>query len=279
MKGKRGILFFFLVGSVVVSAQDQKWKAWETEADTLFNHHQFQEASVLYTKIIQSTKLADKSIYPSVYKRAVCFYSLGNFEKALEDLDVFIPAFPDMYRAKLLRAFVYKELGDEKRQLIDLNEVLDAQPGNPDLLRMRAAIYLQQEEFKKAKEDLQIAKSLQDDSETEVYLGVVQYNLGDIDSALVCINRSIEMDATYMPAYLYAGSFCLQEERYELGLKYLNLALRLEPKNTSALFYKGIALVELKKVELGCSCLAKAFYNGEDDAGGYLQQYCYSMDN
>ena len=279
MKGKRSILFFFLLIGSVVCAQDQQWKAWETEADTLFNHHQFEEASVLYSKIITTTKLNNKEVYPSVYKRAVCFYSLGNFQMALEDLDVFIPAFPDMYRAKLLRAFVYKELGDEERQLIDLNEVLDAQPGNPDLLRMRAAIFLQREEFKKAKEDLDIAKSLQDDSETEVYLGVVHYNLGDLDSALFSINRSIEMDATYLPAYLYAGSFCLQEEQYELGLKYLKLALRLEPKNTSALFYKGVALVELKKVEQGCSCLAKAFYNGEDDAGGYLQQYCYSMDN
>lgn len=279
MKDKRVILFFFLFVSSVVCAQDQPWKAWETEADTLFNRHQFEEASVLYTKIITTTKLNNKEVYPSVYKRAVCFYSLGNFQMALEDLDIFIPAFPEMYRAKLLRAFVYKELGDEERQLIDLNEVLDSQPGNPDLLRMRAAIFLQQEEFKKAKEDLDIAKSIQDDSETEVYLGVAYYNLGDLDSALLSINRSIEMDATYLPAYLYAGSFCLQDELYELGLKYLNLALRLEPKNTSALFYKGVALVELKKVEQGCSCLAKAFYNGEDDAGGYLQQYCYSMDN
>jgi tetratricopeptide (TPR) repeat protein len=279
MKVKQGILFFFLVAGSVVCAQDQKWKAWETEADTLFNRQEFEEASGLYTKIIEATKLNDKEAYPTFYKRAVCYYSLGNFEKALEDLDVFIPAFPDMYRAKLLRAFVYKELGDEKRQLIDLNEVLDAQPGNPDLLRMRASIYLSREEFKKAKEDLDIAKSLQDDSETEVYLGVAHYNMGDLDSALFSINRSIEMDATYMPSYLYAGSFCLQEEQYELGIKYLNLALRLEPKNTSALFYKGVALVELKKVALGCSFLAKAFYNGEDDAGGYLQQYCYSMDN
>jgi len=272
-----GIFFFFFVATSSVFAQE--WKAWETEADTLFNRHQFEEASALYTKIIASTKLNDKEVYSSVYKRAVCYYSMGSFERALEDLDIYIPAFPEMYRAKLLRAFVYKELGDEERQLIDLNEVLDAQPGNPDLLRMRAAVYLQQEEFKKAKEDLDVAKALQDDSETEVYLGVAHYNLGDLDSALFSINRSIVLDATYIPAYLYAGSFCLQEEQYELGLEYLSLALRLEPKNTSALFYKGVALVELKRVEQGCSYLAKAFYSGEDDAGGYLQQYCYSMDN
>lgn len=274
-----GIFFLILGIGTIAFAQDEKWKAWETEADTLFNRQDFEEASALYTRIIETTKLQDKATYPSVYKRAVCLYSLGKFEEALADLDVFIPAFPDMYRAKLLRAFVYRELGDEKRQMIDLNDVLAAQPGNPDLLKMRASLYIQQKEFQKAKEDLMIAKSIQTDSETEVYLGVTYYNLGNLDSALYSLNRAIEQDATYLPTYLYAGSFCLQEELYDLGLKYLNLALRLEPKNTSALFYKGIALVELKKTEQGCSCLAKAFYSGEDDAAGYLEQYCYSMDN
>ena len=279
MIGRLSILLFLMAMSVMAISQNEEWRAWEIEADTLFNRQDFEEASVLYTKIIDASKLQDKSIYPSIYKRAVCSYSLGNFEKAIQDLDIFIPAFPEVHRAKLLRAFVYRELGDDERQLIDLNSVLDAQPGDPDILRMRASVYLQQKEFQKAKEDLIIVRQLAEDSETEVYLGLAHYNLGSLDSALISMNKSIEMDATYMPAYLYAGSFCLQEEQYELGLKYLNLALRLEPKNNSALFYKGIALVELKRVEDGCRCLAKAFYNGEDDAGGYLEQYCYSMDN
>jgi tetratricopeptide (TPR) repeat protein len=82
-----------------------------------------------------------------------------------------------------------------------------------------------------------------------------------------------------MPAYLYAGSFCLQEDEFDLALKYLNVALKVEPKNATALFYKGVALVELKKEKEGCSCLSKAFYAGEDDAGDYLKQYCFGLDD
>ena len=82
-----------------------------------------------------------------------------------------------------------------------------------------------------------------------------------------------------MPAYLYASSFCLQEEFYEKAISYVNLALRIEPQNQTALFYKGIALVETEKKEEGCSCLAKAFYSGFDDAGDYLVEYCYSDEN
>ena len=127
MISRLSILLFLMAMSLMAISQNEEWRAWEIEADTLFNRQDFEEASVLYTKIIDASKLQDKSVYPSIYKRAVCSYSLGNFEKAIQDLDIFIPAFPEVHRAKLLRAFVYRELGDDERQLIDLNSVLDAQ--------------------------------------------------------------------------------------------------------------------------------------------------------
>ena len=86
------------------------------------------------------------------------------------------------------------------------------------------------------------------------------------------------MDATFAPAYLYGGTFALEEENFELALKYLDVALRLDPENVAALFYKGVALVELKKEKEGCSCLNEAFMAGQDDAADYLKQYCYGVD-
>ncbi|HCR53096.1 MAG TPA: hypothetical protein DIW27_01675, partial [Cytophagales bacterium] len=58
---------------------------------------------------------------------------------------------------------------------------------------------------------------------------------------------------------------------------YLNMALRLDPENLNAQFYKGIALLELDREEEGCRLLAKAFYAGEDDAGDYLKEKCYTL--
>nr|HPI79393.1 hypothetical protein [Cyclobacteriaceae bacterium] len=103
------------------------------------------------------------------------------------------------------------------------------------------------------------------------------YNLEQVDSAFVSINKAIELEPTYLPAYLYGGSFGLQEGNNELALKYLEVALRLDPENLNALFYKGIALLELDRVDEGCSLLAKAFYAGEDDAGDYLKEKCYTL--
>ena len=101
----------------------------------------------------------------------------------------------------------------------------------------------------------------------------------ELDSAFISFNKSIELDATYLPAYLYAGSVALEEGDNLLGLKYLNLALRLDPKNKEALFYKGAALIELKRVDEGCGCLNRAFYAGMDEAGDYLKEYCYEVED
>ncbi len=110
-------------------------------------------------------------------------------------------------------------------------------------------------------------------------LGFAYYSIQKADSALMAINKAIELEATFLPAYLYGGSFSLQEGNYELAIKYLNVALMLEPENATAWFYKGVSLMELKKEDAACSCLRKAFYAGHDDAGDYLKQYCYGIED
>ncbi len=273
------LVFLLAILSLGTFAQAPKWKEWEAKADTLYKQEDFREAVKLYTKAIDLSKLKDKDAYRSVYKRAVSYYTLGQFDAALKDLDLFIPQYPNVAQAKLLRAFIYRELGDDDKQLENLEEAIGSQAPNPDLLKWRGLLYLQKSEYAKAKSDLTLARLLQDDPEVETYLGLAYYNLQQKDSAYTSFNKSIELDAMYTPAYLYAGSVSLEDTNYKLALEYLNLALRLEPKNKEAIFYKGIALIELERTDEGCSCLNRAFYAGMDDAAGYLKEYCYPTDN
>ncbi|HCM74985.1 MAG TPA: hypothetical protein DIS90_01290 [Cytophagales bacterium] len=265
----------FIGGSTF--AQDPKWKKWETEADTLMNRQEFERAIKLYTKAIKSSKLKDKSAYPPVYKRAVCYYSVGMFDAALRDVATFMVEYPDLFQAHILKAFIYRESDDTENQLTSLDAALALQPGDPGLNKWRSGLYLEKGEYLKVKEDLQYVKAIQDDPEVEMYLGFAYYNLKEVDSAFQALNKAIELEPTYLPAYLYGGSFSLQENNNELALKYLNMALRLDPENLNAQFYKGIALLELDREEEGCRLLAKAFYAGEDDAGDYLKEKCYTL--
>jgi len=275
------LLSFFavLLLALPVAAQTPAWKKWEAQADTLMDRQDFSGAIRYYTKVIKKTKLKDRDAFGSLYKRAVAYYSIGDFPHALSDLDAFIPAYPLFPQAFLLRALTHKGLGDTEKQLADLSEALRYQQGNAGLLKWRASLYLDADEYELALKDALQAKELEDDAEVEMYLGFAQYNLDQFEEAIESINRAIQFDATYLPAYLYAGSFCLEQEQYARGLEYLNLALRLDPNNIAAIMYKGVALVELNQLDEGCRCLRKAFYNGEDQAGEYLKEFCYGLGN
>jgi tetratricopeptide (TPR) repeat protein len=278
---REGIVFFAFVFllSFPAHSQSPKWKQWAVKGDTLYRHQDFKGAIKCYNKGIDLSKLKDKDAYRMVYKRAVCYFSTSDFTSALRDLDVFIKEFPDVPQEKLMRAFIYREMGDDEKQLEYLERAMEFREPSPDLLKWRGLLYLQKEEFVKAKNDILLVRQWEDDAEAETYLGLIYYNLHEMDSALMSFNKSIELDATYVPAYLYAGSISLENGNYDLSVQYLNLALRLDPKNKEALFYKGAALVELKQNDEGCRCLNRAFYAGMDDAADYLKEYCFETEN
>lgn len=275
------ILVIILTLSVFSSsfAQNDKMKKAEIEGDSAMSQQDYPKAIKNYTKVIKASKLKQREDYIPLYKRAVCYYSSDDFQHALEDLNPVVKELPQLPQARMLRALVYGELGQKDKKLEDLEQALVGDPANPGLLKWRASIYLQDDEYKLAKKDLEVAKLFNDDAETEMYLGVAQYNTGGVDSAFQSIDKSIQLDATYLPAYMYGGSFSLEQDRYEEAIKYLEFAGRLDPKNTTIFFYKGIALVELEKEEEGCRYLRKAFYGGLDDAAGALKEYCFGVEN
>ncbi len=267
------LVIFFSVQSIGQSQSTQ----WESEADTLMSQQQFEKAIDLYSKVIKASSLKAKDDYRPVYKRAFAYYYTGQFDLALKDADIFIPQFSHVAQAHILRALIYGQMGDDKQQLESLERAIQLQGDNLELIKWRGTLQLQQGEYTKAKSDFLKVRNLLDDAELETNLGMVYYSLEKADSAFQCLNNSIELDATYQTAYLYAGSFCLELEQYTKGIQYLDLALLLNPENQSAWFYKGISLIELKRTDEGCRLLTKAFNAGQDDALDYLKEYCYGV--
>ncbi len=272
------VVSLWCIASLAFAQDEQvRWGKWETEADTLMNHEQYAPAAERYSKIINESKLKEKADFNVLYKRAVCYYRTEELEKALADLNQFIPEFPENPKPRILRALVYRQKGDVENQLVDLQKAIALRGPIPELLRWRGTLLSEKGEFQSAKKDLLAVASLMDEAEVETNLGLVYYSLGKSDSALVCLNKAIVLDVNYPTSYLYAGTFCLEDENYELALKYLNLALLVDPNNRSALFYKGVSLVELKKTDEGCRCLRKAFEAGEDEAADYLKEFCFEV--
>ncbi|MBL7851962.1 MAG: tetratricopeptide repeat protein [Cyclobacteriaceae bacterium] len=278
------LIFVFLALASGLSAQSKKHLAWTVEGDTLYNRGEYAEAARWYTKVLdanppKSGKYSDRGFYGILYRRAVCYYSTEEFEKALADLAVFEPQFPRSPQPKLLKAFIYREQGDTDKQLENLTAAMELQLPNADFLKWRGLLLVQKERYDEARSDLLEARALSDDAEVETYLGLCYHHTGDADSAYLSFNKAIELNPTFLGTYLYAGSAALASGDYTLSLEYLNLALRIDSKNPDVLFYKGVALVELKQLDEACRCLNRAFYSGADDAGDYLAQYCFGSGN
>jgi tetratricopeptide (TPR) repeat protein len=280
MAGIIALFLITLVGQSTAQRDDSsQLKLWEAEGDTLMSQEKFSGAIKSYSKVIEATGLKDKNAYNTLYKRAVCYYyTEGKEELALQDVDRFIEEFPYVPQSHILRALLYRIKEDADGQLNDLDIAIGFQPSNAGLLKWRAGLLLDKEKFEEAKQDAQNAILFEDDLEVETYLAFAHFNLNNPDSALFAINKAIELDYSYLPSYLYAGSFCIQKDEYQLGLTYLNLGLRVDPENPALLFYKGVALVEMERKDEGCRFLNKAFYTGYDDASDYIKQYCYSSE-
>ncbi|MBL7845082.1 MAG: hypothetical protein JNK44_14555 [Cyclobacteriaceae bacterium] len=270
-----GILFFLFSVGLFAQTKPSKVQVAEALGDTLFNREDFVGALKQYNKVAKATKLKTVQQRQILYKRAVCLFYLGEFEQALADLKVFIPENQSLPRARILRAFIYRELGELQLQLDDLNQVLEWDAMNIDLLKWRAGLLVEMGENEQALVELKAMKQWATDEEVELYTGLAYYGLEKPDSALYHFDQSILANGGYLPAYQYAGSVCLEQGAFELALTYINLALRLDGQNLELLFYKGVALVELDRKEEGCRLLNKAFYKGIDDAGGYLEEYCF----
>lgn len=276
-----GFLVAIVLPIALVQGQSKPSKQSIAEAlgDTLLQQENFEGALKQYNKVAKSSKLKDKEARQILYKRSLCYFYLGDFEKGLSDLDIFIPENEHFIRARILRAFIYRELGNDERQLEDLNEILKGDQFNIDLLKWRAGLLVQMGKNREAVSELKKIKAFGTDEEVELYIGLSYYGLEEPDSAITHFDEAIAINGGFLPAYQYAGTLAIEQGANELALSYINLALMLEPDNIQLVFYKGIALVQVDKKDEGCRLLTKAFYNGIDDAGDYLKEFCYQSEN
>ncbi|MBS1980579.1 MAG: hypothetical protein OJF59_001654 [Cytophagales bacterium] len=254
-----------------------KIQRWEARADTLMKQENFRSSAELYSKILSKSKKKDQKYYLILYKRTLSYYRSEKFELAVKDVNVYLEKNKDSQKAYLLRALINQQLGEEDKLLPDVTRAIELGHVNPQLLRWRATLLFEQGNFIHAKKEFLNLKNFTDDPELEINLALVYRSLNNADSAYICLTKAIELDPKFIGSYVTMASFCLDDENYEAALSYLNQALKIDPANGTILFYKGVALVELKQIDKGCSCLRKALDAGEEDAVDYLKEYCYDV--
>jgi hypothetical protein len=180
---------FFVAGQTGANAN----AAMEVYADTLLGRADYKGALELYDKLIESSKPSSTEQYQLLYKRAVCYYGLQNFETALKEINVVIEKYPEA-QSKLLRAYIYQELGNYDAQLADLNDLLSENPDNLELIQWRVSVLMEAGKYEEAQKDIRKLLSFQSSPELKSYLGLSYYYQGDPDSAMIIFDEVLKED-------------------------------------------------------------------------------------
>lgn len=279
IKPNTGLIAFLVMSSFFVSAQNRNQLiALEVQGDTLANRQDYEGALGFYNTVIEQTKFTSPRDYDVVYKRAVAFFQLKEYDKALHDIDVFIAETGDE-QGFILKAYVYQDMKAWPEVLTQLDTLDQWYPDNIELSRWRIQVLMDAGMNAEAKKEIQKALAIEPDRQIKLYLGLVHYYLAEYKEAFATFDALIKDDPAQPEPYLYAASLCLEDEYYDLALKYLDAGLTQHPANPSLAFYKGIALYELKQEQEGCRYLRKAFYAGVDDAADYLTEYCFGTED
>jgi tetratricopeptide (TPR) repeat protein len=273
-----GLITIMVMSSFFVSAQNRnELMAWEVQGDTLLDRGDFKGAAELFTKLIKKTTFTSREDYDLFYKRALALFQMDSFEAAIRDANFYKTKSGDG-QGNVLKVYIYQKMGKMDDALTQIDTLKQLYAGNPELTKWKVQLLFDANRYEAAKAELNNALKGQNDPKLKLLLGLSHYYLDEFTEAFGVFDELINDDPTVMEAYIYPASLCLEDGHNEKALEYAEKGLRQDPADANLMFYKGVALHELDQHEDGCRFLAKAFYNGVDDAGDYLKEYCYGVD-
>jgi len=161
------------------------------------------------TTLIESGKMADKSLAWSHTNRGMAYVYKGDIDKALADFNKAVALDPTYALALVDRGTAYDNKGDHARAIVDFDAALKLDPKSPDALTGRCAARAE------AGDDLQQA-------------------LADCEQSLQIRGKDAGTLNSRGFAYLRLG-------RFDEALADYNAALKLNPKLASALYGRGLA--------------------------------------
>ncbi len=169
--------------------------------------HFYLEKALLYLetykpkKVIQVIDEAEKllkkdQLHFGLYlNRGLAYYYLGEYKKAIKDLNKSIKLNPIHPNAYIIKAYIKHLLGDSKSALEELFK-LKEQYNNIYTNSYIIAIYYSRNEFKKALEHT-IATPWKDEDEGYFWQGVIYTKIGKIKKAKECYNKAFRSPNSY----------------------------------------------------------------------------------
>ncbi|KAL4933076.1 putative mitochondrial outer membrane translocase receptor (TOM70) [Aspergillus undulatus] len=212
----------------------------------------YEEAAAAFIKALE---LGDLGEFEGVAlnHRATFTYLQGNAQDALADLNKSIEVDPSLVQSYIKRASLHLELANKEAAQDDFELAITHNKDDPDIYYHRAQLHFILGEFAEAAKDYQ--KSIDLDRSfiySHIQLGVTQYKMGSVASAMATFRRSVKNFEDVPDVYNYYGELLLDQQNFSEAIEKFDKAVEMEKQskpmgiNVLPLINKALALFQWK---------------------------------
>ncbi|KAL3476849.1 hypothetical protein BJX99DRAFT_257972 [Aspergillus californicus] len=212
----------------------------------------YEEASAAFIKALELGDLGEfEGLALSL--RATFTYLQGNAAEALADLNKSVELDPSLVQTYIKRASLHLELGNKDAAQDDFELAITHNKDDPDIYYHRAQLHFILGEFAEAAKDYQ--KSIDLDRTfiySHIQLGVTQYKMGSVASAMATFRRSVKNFEDVPDVYNYYGELLLDQQNFSEAIEKFDKAVEIEKQNKPMginvlpLINKALALFQWK---------------------------------
>ncbi|GFF32618.1 mitochondrial import receptor subunit tom-70 [Aspergillus udagawae] len=212
----------------------------------------YEEAAGAFEKALELGDLGEYEAL-ALNMRATFTYLEGNAQSALADLNKSIELQPSLVQSYIKRASLHLELGNKDAAADDFELAITHNKDDPDIYYHRAQLHFILGEFAEAAKDYQ--KSIDLDRTfifSHIQLGVTQYKMGSVASAMATFRRSVKNFEDVPDVYNYYGELLLDQQNFSEAIEKFDKAVEMEKQskpmgiNVLPLINKALALFQWK---------------------------------
>lgn len=273
---------------------DENVEELNNKAENALDNGRISE-SIIYST--QSINL--KPNWGAFFLRIISNYTLKNYEKSLEDLDLILNYFSDEYYDLQfiiffgLSGLMNNELSNFEKAIFNFNKALeidcspdlDCSSVKSEILSNRANAKFNLNDFDGAMEDCDKAAAIDPTSNKSASIlnmkGLICIQKEDWSNALYYINEAINnfnesvIDKGQLPV-LHTNKAAVEYslKDYRSAMVDANKAIEYDSKYSKAYYIRGLSKIEIGITESACIDFRKALYLGFNGANEMITKHC-----
>jgi tetratricopeptide (TPR) repeat protein len=221
-----------------------------------YNLKAYQQALVDFNHVLELDP-NDPYVY---FRRGSAYHHLKNYQQALVDFNHALELNPNFSWAYCGRGWVYHDLCEYQQALVNFNHALELHPNYGWAYRLRGNTYLRLKDSKQARANYTRSWELDPSRIGNGWMS---------KWTEMCLNRPAPATAEWLEtiaaidpqlytAYVCRGTAKYLSEHFEEALAELEQAIRLEPEECGAYFWKGMVCASLGRDKDAFAAIEKA---------------------